>query len=173
MDMSGQLHALVTLPARKDSYLHTPLVPLNIRVGTPQSRCGRFGLEKTLFPLLWVEPQFLGYPFGSLINIPTTLARLLFILLLEVVYTLQSSIPRCSRQQIMRCECKNVESRYHMQLDCSRVICRWSHQLNEIIKKRVRRNILGPKKEKVPGGGRKVLNGYVHDLYPAPHMINV
>jgi hypothetical protein len=79
MDMSGQLHALVTLPALKDSYLHTPLVPLNIRVGTPQSRFGRFELEKTLFPLLWMEPQFLGYPFGSLINIPTTLARLLFI----------------------------------------------------------------------------------------------
>ena len=78
--MSGQLHALVTFHARKESYLHTPLVPLNIRVGTLQSRFGHFGLEKTLFPLLWMDPRFLGYQFGILINIPTTLARLLFIL---------------------------------------------------------------------------------------------
>jgi hypothetical protein len=80
MNVTGQLHALVTLPARKDSYLHTPLVPLNVRLGMPQSQMGRFGLETTLFPMLWMEPRFLGYPFGSLINIPTNLVRLPFIL---------------------------------------------------------------------------------------------
>ena len=30
----------------------------------------------------------------------------------------------------------------------------------------MRRKILGPKKEKVAGGRRKVLNGYVHDFTP-------
>ena len=54
--------------------------PLNIRLGTPQIRFGRIGLEKTLIPLLWLEPRYLGYLFGILINIPTTLARLPFVL---------------------------------------------------------------------------------------------
>jgi hypothetical protein len=33
MDVSGQLHAVVTLPARKDAYLSTPLVPVEYKTG--------------------------------------------------------------------------------------------------------------------------------------------
>jgi hypothetical protein len=41
MEVSGQLHALATLPPGKE-----PLVPLDRSLGGPQSRSGRSGEEK-------------------------------------------------------------------------------------------------------------------------------
>jgi hypothetical protein len=46
MEVSGQLHALAYLPPGKE-----PLVTLDRRLGGPQSRSGRCGIEKYLLPL--------------------------------------------------------------------------------------------------------------------------
>jgi len=51
MAMSGQLHALVTLPPGKD-----PLVTLDRRLDGSQSWCGHDGKEKTSLPLLGIKP---------------------------------------------------------------------------------------------------------------------
>jgi hypothetical protein len=52
MEVSGQLHAPVALPQGK-----SPWYPLDRRLGGPQSRSGRGGLEKNSQPPQGIEPQ--------------------------------------------------------------------------------------------------------------------
>jgi hypothetical protein len=51
MEVSGQLHAPTALTSGKE-----PLVPLDRRLGGPQSRSGRGGEEKNSQPLPEIEP---------------------------------------------------------------------------------------------------------------------
>jgi hypothetical protein len=52
MEVSGQLHGPATLPLEKE-----PQVPLDRRLGGPQSQFGRCGEERNLLPLLGIEPR--------------------------------------------------------------------------------------------------------------------
>jgi hypothetical protein len=47
------------------------------RLGGPQSQTGHYGEEKYLFPLLGIDPLFLGHPVFSLVSILTELSHLL------------------------------------------------------------------------------------------------
>jgi hypothetical protein len=54
----------------------------------------------------------------------------------------------------------------------------WSLTLSEkhrqrVFENRVLRSFLGPKREEVMGGWRKVDNGYLHDFYSVPNIILV
>jgi hypothetical protein len=51
MEVSGRLHAPAALPPGKE-----PLVPLDRRLGGPQSRSGRGGEEKNSQSLSVIEP---------------------------------------------------------------------------------------------------------------------
>jgi hypothetical protein len=59
MEMSGQVHALVALPPRKE-------LPVPIGYG---AGCGHCGEAKNLRPMLGIEPHFLGRPARSLVTI--------------------------------------------------------------------------------------------------------
>jgi hypothetical protein len=52
MEVSGQLHTPAALPPGKE-----PLVPLDRRLGGPQSRSGLCGLEKNSQPPPGIEPH--------------------------------------------------------------------------------------------------------------------
>jgi hypothetical protein len=63
MEMSGQSHALATLPQRKSHYYackHQKCIriPMNRRQGGPQNRSKCFGEEINFLPLLGFEPWF-------------------------------------------------------------------------------------------------------------------
>jgi hypothetical protein len=51
MEVSGQLHGVVTLPLAK-----VPPVSIERKLGRPQSQSGCFGEEKNLLPLLGIKP---------------------------------------------------------------------------------------------------------------------
>jgi hypothetical protein len=54
MEVSGQLHALATLPQGK-----SPWYPLDRRLGEPQNRSGRGGEENNSQPLPRLEPPII------------------------------------------------------------------------------------------------------------------
>jgi hypothetical protein len=66
MEKNGQLYAPAALPHGKQ----LPL-PLNKRLGGPQSRSGHYGEGKSILPLREIEPRFLGRL--ARISIPTQL----------------------------------------------------------------------------------------------------
>jgi hypothetical protein len=71
MEVSGQLHTPATLALRKE-----PLIPMDRRLGGPQSRSGRGGEEKNSQLPPGIEPQNPDHPARSLVAIPTELSRL-------------------------------------------------------------------------------------------------
>jgi hypothetical protein len=52
-----------------------PRYPLRIRLGGPQGRSGLYGEEKSLLPLLEVEPWFLRFLFCRLVTLKSQLGR--------------------------------------------------------------------------------------------------
>jgi hypothetical protein len=72
MEVSDQLHTLNALPPGKE-----PLVPLNRRLGRPQSHSGHGGERKTSQPLPGIEPWNTDCPAHSLVAILTELSWLL------------------------------------------------------------------------------------------------
>jgi hypothetical protein len=57
MEMSGQLHALATLPQRKSTWY-----PLDRRLGGPQSCSGHWSEEKNSQPPPGIKPQNPNHP---------------------------------------------------------------------------------------------------------------
>ena len=56
-----------------------PLVNRHSNLGGPQNQSKRFGEVTSLSPMRGTEPQFVICLAHSLVNIPTTMSRLLFI----------------------------------------------------------------------------------------------
>jgi hypothetical protein len=71
MEVSGQLNASAALPVSRGSRL---------QLGKLHSRCGRYGEEKNLLPLIGIESRLLGRPGSSLVAIPTELSRIVSLL---------------------------------------------------------------------------------------------
>jgi hypothetical protein len=64
MEVSGQFHASAALfPGKSQGY------PLDRKLDGPQSRSGRCGEEKNLFPLPEIEPSLMARPADGLIKI--------------------------------------------------------------------------------------------------------
>ena len=59
---SSQLHGPDALPPQKESRYS-----LNRRLNGPQSQSGRSGVEEKVFPLIEIEPLFLGRAANSLV----------------------------------------------------------------------------------------------------------
>jgi hypothetical protein len=74
MEVSGQLHAPVTLPPGKQ-----PWYPLYRGLGGPHSRSEHYGEEKNLLPLPGIKPQILDHGACSLVATRSELFQLNFI----------------------------------------------------------------------------------------------
>jgi hypothetical protein len=77
-DTSPTPHIEVSCQPTSLTTLCSALYPLNRRLGAPKSQSGHIREEENIFPLLGIEPRFLGCSDNSLVtvlNMPSWLQR--------------------------------------------------------------------------------------------------